>query len=406
MDYYDIAVIGAGPVGSNVAHVTAKKGLKTLLVEEHKSVGKPLHCAGLLYHKAIEEFSIPKDAVLNEIRGAHLYSPSGITLSLHKPYVDSYVVDREVMDLKLAERACDSGAVLLTDTKCYDIEKDQGEWTVKLRKKASKIECKAQITVDAEGWKALLAEKLGVKRKLTYLKGAQFELSNVNFQSKDHVELYFGKHFFPGFFGWIIPMSEDKAKVGLCITETLEASPFEFLEKVLKTHPILCEKTCKAKVERKYGGIIPIHGPIEKTYFKNFLIVGDSAGHVKSTTGGGMYFGLKASAVAGEVAVKCLESGNVETANFKAYEILWKKGFGKEIYLTSKMRKIADRLSDEDLDFLFSTILNNEKIIRQIEKYGDTAFQSKMLMPLAFKLGGILKRPEAIRFLAKAFLSF
>ena len=394
-----MAVVGAGVVGSYAAHVTAKKDLKTLLIEEHRVVGTPPHCAGLLYHKAREEFNISKDSILNEIKGAHLYSPNGMTLSLQRNHADSYVVDRQMLDLKLAERACDSGATLLNDTKCYDLVKDREGWLVKLSKKKSKTECKAQMIIDAEGWKPSLPEKLGIKRKLQYLKGAQFEMSNINFQSEDHVELFFGKHYFPGFFAWIIPMSGNRAKIGLCVNKS-SASPFWYLEHALKKHPLLYEKTRNAKIEKRYGGIIPIHGPIERTYLTNFLVVGDSAGHVKSTTGGGIYFGLKASAIAGETVIKSFESNNVATFDFKIYETLWKQSFGKEIYITSKVRKIADRLSDKDIDYLFDIISKNDEITHMIKKYGDTAFQSELFIPLVYKLGNLLK-PKMLKILTR-----
>ncbi len=401
MECYDVAVIGAGPVGSNVAWYTAKNGLRTLLVEEHKSVGKPLHCAGLLYHKAIDEFDISKDAILNKLNGAYLHSPSGIILSLHKANVDSYVVDREVMDLKLAVKACDNGTSLLLNTKCYHLEKNTDGWLLKLKKENSRLECKARITVDAEGWCSQLTERMGIKKSLEYLKGAQFEMSNVNFQSVNHVEIYFGEKYFPGFFAWIIPISKEKAKVGLCVNKKFVGSPFFYLEKALKKHPLLSKKISKAKVEKKYGGIIPIHGPIKKTYLKNFLIVGDAAGQVKSTTGGGIYFGLKASLLAGETAVRFMESSKKQDYNFEIYERLWKQSFGREIDITSKVRRIADKFSDKDLDTLFNTILENEEIIRNIEMYGDTGFQSDLFTLLTSKFKRVLFKPRMLKILAK-----
>ena len=39
MYVYDVAVVGAGPAGSMVAKHTAKLGLSTILLEEHKAIG-------------------------------------------------------------------------------------------------------------------------------------------------------------------------------------------------------------------------------------------------------------------------------------------------------------------------------------------------------------------------------
>ena len=41
---YDVVVVGAGPAGCLAAKYAAKNGAKTLIIEEHASIGSPVQC--------------------------------------------------------------------------------------------------------------------------------------------------------------------------------------------------------------------------------------------------------------------------------------------------------------------------------------------------------------------------
>jgi len=41
---YELIVVGAGPAGAMAAKYAAQNGARTLLVEEHASIGSPVQC--------------------------------------------------------------------------------------------------------------------------------------------------------------------------------------------------------------------------------------------------------------------------------------------------------------------------------------------------------------------------
>ena len=41
---YDVIIIGARPVGCSAGKVAAERGLKTIILEEHRAIGIPRHC--------------------------------------------------------------------------------------------------------------------------------------------------------------------------------------------------------------------------------------------------------------------------------------------------------------------------------------------------------------------------
>ena len=51
----DVAVVGAGPAGSRTARDLARAGLRVRLLEEHRRVGVPSHCSGLISPRTLRE---------------------------------------------------------------------------------------------------------------------------------------------------------------------------------------------------------------------------------------------------------------------------------------------------------------------------------------------------------------
>jgi digeranylgeranylglycerophospholipid reductase len=404
---YDIIVVGAGPVGSTAAHVSAKSGLKTLLVEEHRTIGSPLHCAGKLSVLAFKEFNLPTDCILNSVKGAYFYPQNNIPLKISKVVTESHIIDRELLDRKLADRARDAGAETRLELKIQKIlKKTEGILLIgrNLRGEASEVD--ARLVIDASGADSVLVRQLGLRGAVGFLRGIQYEVEGVEFEGEEYVELYFSHQMFPGFFSWIIPLGRDTARVGLCVREELATSaPQSYLENALRSHPILSKKVRGGKVVRVYGGRIPIHGPLKKTYEDSFLAVGDAAAHTKSTTGGGIYFGMKAARIGAEVAVECLERGLADAKSLSIYQQMCNREFGRELNFTSTARRVLDRLSDEDLNQFFNVIARDQKLLKNIERIGETAYQSKILLPMLTKIGrSTLKKPMDLQLFSKILL--
>src|SRR5205807_6262578 len=95
---FDVIVAGAGPGGAEAARAAARAGLRTLLAEEHPTVGVPSHCTGKLSYHAFDEFDIPRSLALNAVSAAVFHSPGGVAVRVRRATVDSYVVDRVLFD--------------------------------------------------------------------------------------------------------------------------------------------------------------------------------------------------------------------------------------------------------------------------------------------------------------------
>ena len=151
---------------------------------------------------------------------------------------------------------------------------------------------------------------------------------------KGMVELYFGKRYSDGFFGYSIPISDDIARVGVVSRE----NPSEYLERLLKTHPSVSERAGRSIIEVN-SGAVPVG--IVNFVSENAVLIGDSAGMVKPYTGGGLYYLMTAAEVLGS-----------EFPELNGFKREYMRRFGKEYRVGERIRRLYDILDDGDYDFL------------------------------------------------------
>lgn len=106
-----------------------------------------------------------------------------------------------------------------------------------------------------------------------------------------------------------------------------------------------------------YGGI-PLK-PLNRTYTERLIVVGDAAGQVKPTSGGGIYYGLLCAEIAAGTLHEALESGDLSANSLARYERRWKQKLGRELKTGYWARKLFEHLSDRQIDRIFDTVKAN-----------------------------------------------
>lgn len=362
----------------------AQLGLRVALVEEHAEVGAPTHCSGKLQLHAFREFDLPRHLIMNTLQAGAFYAPDGSVARVRRTEPDSHVVDRAVFDRWLADEAQRRGTELVLRTRLRSAEQLNGLMRVTGDREGRPFSATAPLIIDAEGARPALPATLGLRLPRSYVLGLQYQMSGVDFEHDDCPEIYLGARTAPGFFAWLMPIGHGRGRVGLCVEPRPGTqSPIFYLERLIRDHPVASRRLRGAVVERKLAGPIPVLGARRPSVVRGMLIVGDAAGQVKATSGGGIYFSLIAGRLAAQAAHAFLGG---DRAALGRYEAQWRARFGRELNFTAFARVTMNHMTDPELNAFIASIGEDEAFRHTIEVRGDTAFQSRLMGPVLARL--------------------
>jgi digeranylgeranylglycerophospholipid reductase len=340
---YDVVIVGAGPAGSTAARVIAKSGLNCLLLDRRKTIGLPVQCGEFLptsremrslfpsSPRAQRLVKVPSSIIRNQCNTLSLVSPHGQEYSFRMEF---NVIARDLFDQHIASTAQESGANLLLRANVLGLQGNNV--IVKYKKELRKI--KARVIIGADGPTSIIAKSIGSgyrnpARDMSY--SLQYTMDGISCDS-NRCKMYFGSEAAPGGYLWIIPQSSTKANVGFGIRKQFANSLnlSGILDTFIKSKPELGQGNIKKRV----GALIPVGGPKKCVESENILLVGDAAGHVMSTNGGGIPTALVGGEIAGETVVSHINND----ISLKQYEKTWKLEIGLELYRSLAMLRVAD----------------------------------------------------------------
>lgn len=397
----DVTVVGAGPSGSFTALKLVEHGVDVTVYEEHGETGVPSHCAGHLSIRGLRSlgmYPLPSEIVENTFRGATFYSPCGSRFSVRLASPVTCVVNRVLFDKHLAEKAQNAGAIYSLDSKVENVILENGMVKgVRVKQRGRTEKKMSKIVVDAEGITSRILKETGLSGpdRRMLVNGAETEVEGVKDVSQDMVEVFLGTEYAPGFYAWLIPKKDGKGKAGLAAKGR---DPEKLLQKFITEHPIARDKLRDARVSRIMVHPMTLGGPIGKAYSNGFIAVGDAASHVKSTTGGGVVFGLRGAAIAAEVVYEAVRQDDFSSRFLSTYQRRLDEVLGFDAKMMVRMRKTLDTMSDKRLDSLIGmcTKLGLEKALQSVE---DIDFQGRSLLR-------VLRSPRALATVGYFFLNY
>jgi digeranylgeranylglycerophospholipid reductase len=356
-----IAVIGAGPVGSHAAECLAKLGYEVHLFEEHKEVGAPIQCTGILSSSVQDILPPPEDCILTRVKKAEIVGPNGksTTVSFRRP---NLVVDRRKFDKALCERAVRAGATLHLKHKLVMVRKLNCTFSFMRQK----VEVPFDYIIGADGPLSTVAKTTGLFRNRKFWTGMQ---AVCRLPNKNVVR------FFPHIatIGWVVPETPGTVRIG-CMGRKGVKEQFHHLLAL-----VLGPEYDKDIIEIQ-GGLIPRYQASVRTERdERIFLVGDAACQVKATTGGGIIPGLKAA----RVLARCIYEDI-------PYAKAWKKEIGLDLWAHHQMRRVLDNLSPKAYNDL----------IRNFSKPGLKTVLGKVEReyPMRLALRLLLNDPSLIRY--------
>jgi digeranylgeranylglycerophospholipid reductase len=369
---YDVAVIGAGPSGLNASRRLAERGLGVVVLEKKSKIGDHVICTGIIGKEAFQKFDLSKDLVLEEIQRIKMISPYSTQINYHHHSAFANVVDRKKFDNYLAEIAQAKGAEIELENHVFDIsvKSDCVEISAKVKSEDVK-KYTAKVALVATGIDYGLNKKLGLDYPRDFLFGIQAEFEADDF---DSTHIFVGNNIAPGAFAWAVPIGGKKVRAGL-VTESNPKVCFQNLMKKLN----LDQSQNFNKNHVHYRAIA--QGLVSKTSGERVLSVGEAAGQVKATSGGGIYFGMLCSEFASQVICKGFEQGSFSSKVLAEYEKLWKRAIQREILVGYYARKLCGKLSDLQIERIFQ-IARSDGVIPLIKEKGNFDWHGELVMTL------------------------
>jgi len=332
---YDCIIVGAGPAGSHTAARLANMGFSVLILEEHGEIGVPSHCTGIVGKNVINEFNIPDNLILKKIDSVGVHFPSGETLTLPTP-IKPLVIDRVLFDKYLFQKALEAGVDYLKSARVNDIKQKKESVLVYYKNGKSSGSVRGKICISAVGAMSSLHRRIGISDENLSYSSAQLDLE---IEGIDGIELFVGNDIAPGSFGYTVSLNEKKAKVGLIARGNTRGKLNCLLKSDFLRERIIRECT-PPRFRRMPFGIL------KNSVTGRILSVGDSACQVKSTTGGGVYYGMRCAEILSDTILESRLNGDFAPAGLKKYDHRWKKEIGGEISVGLYLRKFLENVDD------------------------------------------------------------
>lgn len=339
-------MIGAGPAGSYAAMLLAKQGHDVTIFERSSVVGQPVACTGIVTKALWDLVDKKKEFMVNELSSVEVFAPdhSSVDIPLHE-----FVIDRHLFDSYLARQAVGAGAVLHVNARFVERENDG----VIVVMKGKKVRKKADIVIGADGPLSPVAKSVGIYGRREFWAGLQVTLKKS--WNPNKFLTYFGS-VCPGFFAWVVPENESIARVGLAARRSAKPLFDRFINSL------------GGEVVGYQPGPIPVFSGREIVQKDSTYLVGDAAGLVKATTGGGIITGMLSS----KILADCIEKE-------KDYSrALWP--LKKELYIHKFIRRTLDNFSEQDYNKLVK-YMNAPRVKDVLQKY-PREFPSKFLLRL------------------------
>jgi len=336
-----VSVIGAGPSGCIVAASALEENPahSVIVYEEHKKLGFPEQCGGLLSKVAVDWFQeIGVDCrkiMLNRIKGIALHYKEKNIIIKDKE-TKAFVVQRAKFDQSCAEFAEKRGAKIKL-----------GE---KLTSKNIRELFSNSFIIGADGPFSRVAKTFNFPNIKNYAIAYQADITNLNlnFDERNNVQVFL----YDKSFSWLIPINEERTHAGIIFFGNPDFRKFAYFLDDLK---LRFDKK-ELKIKNFFSDCVPFSSR-SQIQRRNVYLVGDAAGQVKATSGGGVYYGCKSALLAG----KTIETGD--------YEKRWKKEIGNDLEKHLVVRKILNSINPDTTQLLLSvsSLLGIESILKKYD---------------------------------------
>jgi len=333
-----------------------------LLIEEHKEIGRPVHCSGWLNgcpytERLIEEFG--RDEIITPVDRWRVWTPSG-EFAYEFKFNGGYFVDRTRLDQFLAKRAVQAGAELSIRTKVINVIKGENKIEgVIIQKKGGSIKLRSNIVIGCDGAQSIpmgIAKKSGIlkydkKKNRNYYPGIQIEFLNISDMDPGVIEVFFGSMFDKNLgSAFVSPLEEGRGLIGF--------GSFKEYINVKKNHPVFSKRLKDAQEFSLRGGLYAslLGESLRVGAISGLILCGDAVG----------YHGIVPAAISGEIAADVAIKASEESDYSKLFLQEYDRIRRRNSIARAKLGITFQNLDEESLNTFLKT--QAEKINKDLFK--------------------------------------
>ncbi|VVB99795.1 Digeranylgeranylglycerophospholipid reductase [uncultured archaeon] len=354
MEFFDIAVIGAGPAGTFAAYTAAKLGAQVGVFEEHEKIGEPVHCGECLSLLATQRLGLelPDEAISQRMKGIRMVYPDRNYCYIEEP---GFTLEKEKFEQHLGKLGTESGVTYKTKHRVTHLSYSDGMWNIT----TTQGEYAAKVVIDASGVAGVSSKLLQLNPAPKTVVGLQYELSPI--ENDGYIDFFLWQRLAPHGYLWIIPKKNSRANVGLVTNDA--PSTRKYLDQFVDEYG-LKEKQKTGKIA--FGGMIPASGAVPRTYADGLLLIGDAAGFTSPMFEGGTGLAMTSGKFAAQVAYDALQKGDTGKTALSRYEQLWKAEFPDYSKLVASKDAVY-KFSDDEWNTIGKLIPKNLTTLSPID---------------------------------------
>ncbi len=288
---YDLVIVGASFAGLIAAKTAAMRGLRVAVLEAKAAAGDRVGTAGILFNEAAEEVDLPH-SLTRRVHGVRLYAPNLKHVDLFAP--GSFFVTTETGRLLhwFAQEAIRAGAHILWRTPFQGAERSGGVFVF------SGVNISARHIFGADGARSPVARVFGLGLNERFLTGIEVEFEGLEQADPRFLHCFLDSKLSPGYLAWVAP-GPSVFHAGLAAGPGRRPHLRAFLR---KTDAIFGFSGAKMVARRM--GRIPCGGLVKPWAVDGVTLIGDAAGMVSPSTGGGIgyaiHYGRRAAQIAAD----------------------------------------------------------------------------------------------------------